>query len=367
MKVLWLTFIPSPYRLSFFEELGKQCELTVLFERASSKIRKNNWDDYQFRGFEGKILLGLTIGGYDRLCPGVVKYLNRKYDRIVISNPTSPTGILAAGVLRAKGIPYMIESDGAFPTGRKGGIRQSIKRFVMKPAAICFSTAELHDRYYGECGVSMDCIRRYPFTSLGEADIEDGCRLSQVEKSSLKNQLGMGEEVVILAVGQFVPRKGFDILLEAMRYLPKYVGLYMIGDVPPEEYCRFVQDHHLDHVHFIGFQSKKGIAKYYAAADLFVLPTREDIWGLVINEAMAYGLPVITTDRCIAGLELVRNGENGYIVPVGDAKQLAARIQDVLKNPNLRETMGQRSLEIIKTYTFENMCKVHMDVFSNGE
>lgn len=52
------------------------------------------------------------------------------------------------------------------------------------------------------------------------------------------------------------------------------------------------------------------------AADIFVHPTREDIWGLVVNEAMAKGLPVITTDRCVAGLELIKNESVGRIVPV---------------------------------------------------
>ena len=63
------------------------------------------------------------------------------------------------------------------------------------------------------------------------------------------------------------------------------------------------------------------------AADAFVLPTREDIWGLVINEAMAYGLPVVTTDRCNAGLELIKNNVNGYVVHVDDKGELAKKLQ----------------------------------------
>ena len=84
--------------------------------------------------------------------------------------------------------------------------------------------------------------------------------------------------------------------------------------------------------------------------------------GLVINEAMAYGLPVITTDRCVAGLELVKEGANGYIVPTEDAHSLAEAIEKVLCS-DLRK-MGESSLEKIRPYTIENMVKVHIDVFS---
>ena len=171
MKVLWLTFIPSPYRCRFFEMLGGKCELTVLFERATSNLRGNNWDDFHFEGYNGKILPGVTIGGHDRFCPSVRKYLlDKSYDRIVISNPTSPTGIYAAAVLKAHGIKYMVESDGAFPSGTSG-IKAKLKSFVMADAEVCFSTAKTHDEYYMESGVKKENLRRYPFTSIGEEDI----------------------------------------------------------------------------------------------------------------------------------------------------------------------------------------------------
>lgn len=89
----------------------------------------------------------------------------------------------------------------------------------------------------------------------------------------------------------------------------------------------------LTNVHFIDFMPKKELADYYRAADIFVLPTREDIWGLVINEAMAYGLPVVTTEKCVAGVEMVCEGHNGYIVPVENTDALKKAILKTLKSP----------------------------------
>lgn len=365
MKVLWLTFIPSPYRCAFFEELGKKCELTVLFERASSNIRGNVWDDFNFEGYEGKILPGVTIGGHDRFCPKVRKYLlDRSFDKIIISNPTSPTGIYAAAVLKAHGIKYMVESDGAFPSGA-GGIKSKIKKFVMADAEVCFSTADTHDEYYMESGVKEENLRRYPFTSIGEKDIENTQKLiSESSKEELKKRLGMTEEKIILSVGQFVPRKGYDILFEAVKSFDENIGVYIIGGTPTEEYLEFVEKHNLENIHFEGFKKKDELAEYYAASDIFVLPTREDIWGLVINEAMVFGLPIVTTDRCVAGLELIENGKNGYIVPVENSEELYKKINALLTLDDEKYgEMQKNAVEKIKQYTYEKMAEAHMSVF----
>ena len=99
--------------------------------------------------------------------------------------------------------------------------------------------------------------------------------------------------------------------------------------------------------------------------DEIVFPTREDVWGLVINEAMAYGLPIITTDKCIAGLELIKNGENGYIVPVEDENILYEQMNKLILDEALRKKMGENSLKKIHEYTFETMAKVHMDFLND--
>ena len=114
-------------------------------------------------------------------------------------------------------------------------------------------------------------------------------------------------------------------------------------------------------MHFVDFQTSDVLKKYYMAADLFVLPTRLDIWGLVINEAMAHGLPVITTDTCAAGVELVNEG-NGIIIPSEDISALNESIIKIISDNDLRLKMSQKALLKIKEYTIENMVKVHLKV-----
>lgn len=360
MKVLFITTIPSPYRVSFFNELGKLTKLTVLFEKSGSDERDESWSKYRFESFNGIIMKGKAISVNTAFCPSVVKYLKKKWERIVVCDVYTPTGMLAIQYMKLHKIPYCIEGDGGFAKSGKG-LKENIKNHFIKGAAGYFSTSDAHDQYYLTYGAKKNRIYRYPFTSIGSMDIIDHV-YSIEEKQQLKKKLNIPEKKCVITVGQFIPRKGFDVLLKAARHMSKEIGFYFIGGKPTQEYIELAKD--LDNIHFIGFKRKDELKQYYLAADVFVLPTREDIWGLVINEAMACGLPVITTDKCIAGLELVRDGENGFIVPVNSSKATANRIMDCFKGDNLQE-FGSNSLIKIKDYTFEKMAERHMEVLSN--
>ncbi len=356
MKILWLTNIPSPYRVDFFNELGKYCDLTVLFEKKASDERDDSWKAFNADNFQEVYLKGKSIGVAEAFCPGVIKFLNCAYDHIVVTNFSDLTGMFAIAVLRAKKIPYIIESDGGF-AGTGCGVKERIKRWLLSGAKLYFSTAIEHDKYYLTYGAKPEEIVRYPFTSLHKEDILTK-PVSHLEKIALREKLGMKEEKIILSVGQFIHRKGYDILFKALCKLDSSIGCYILGGKPTEEYVQMIKELNLTNVHFIDFKLKNELNEYYRAADLFVHPTREDIWGLVINEAMAQGLPIVTTERCVAGLELIKNAFVGCIVPVEDVEKLAEAIEEEVKNIS-----NERSCAILQTiqgYTVEQMADIHM-------
>ena len=361
MKVLFLTNIPSPYRVDFFNELGKMCELTVVFERNSSSERDDSWKKYATEHFKPVVLKGIKRGVANAICPGIIKHLQKgKYDHIIVTNFTSFTGMLAIFWMRMRKMPYWLESDGGFAKNG-AGFKETLKKYFIKGAAGYFSTGVEHDKYYRQYGADDALIQRYPFTSVYKKDILNS-PISRNEKLEIRKNLGIYEEKVLIAVGQFIPRKGFDILIDALMKLPSDVGCYIIGGQPTQEYLDQVKKNQLANVHFVGFQPKHVLNEYYLAADLFVHPTREDIWGLVVNEAMAKGLPVITTDRCIAGLELIQEPFAGEIIPVGDATILAEAIERALKR--IDTVSSQEILNVIQSYCFEEMAKRHIDVLT---
>lgn len=364
MKVLFLTNVPSPYRVNFFNELGKYCDLTVVFEKKTSTERDKSWQNYTFENFKGVFLKGVSISTDSAFCFGLKKIIKKgNFDRIICANFSSPTGMRAISYMRRKKIPYFLESDGGVAKNGKG-FKEKIKKHFISGANGYFSTSKKHDGYYKAYGADAECIYRYPFTSLWKRDLcEDA--IPQEEKMALRKKLDIQEEKVVISVGRFSYLngygKGYDVLLKTAKQMDKNVGWYIIGGEPTEEFAKMKADLGLNNVHFVKFLDKEHLKEYYKAADVFALMTVGEAWGLVINEAMACALPIITTDKCIAGMELVQEGENGYILPVGDEIGLKEKLQTIFEGDRLQ--MGKNSLEIIQDYTIENMAKTHLDVF----
>ena len=128
MKLLFITNVPSPYRVDFFNELGKLCELTVLFEKATYSERDDSWKNYRFENFEGIFLNGISINTDTAFSFGVIKYIkDKRFDNIICANVSSPTGMIAIQYMKLHKIPYYIEGDGGFAKNGKG-IKERIKK-----------------------------------------------------------------------------------------------------------------------------------------------------------------------------------------------------------------------------------------------
>jgi len=361
-KILFLTTYAAPYRVAFFDELGKSAEVTVLFSdrKENQTHRAKEWfveGKGHFRAVQLEKCVFSRNGKH--LCVDVLDWLKQPWDEIILCGYSCPTVMLSMAYLHLRRIPFWMEVDGGL-IRQDSGLKYAFKKLLVSSASGWLSSGRATTEYLVHYGAKRDAVREYPFSSLHETDLLTAVPSAE-EKLALRRELGLEDGKMILSIGQFIHRKGFDVLLQAASLLEPGVTIHIVGGTPTQEYLDMCKELGLTNICFDGFMKKETLIRYYQAADLFVLPTREDIWGLVINEAMAYGLSVITTDRCVAGLDLVENGVNGYIVPVGDAQTLAEKINTAL-NSDLN-AMGKASLSRIGGYTIENMAKVHMDIF----
>jgi len=161
-----------------------------------------------------------------------------------------------------------------------------------------------------------------------------------------------------LFAGRLVPEKGiFDLLLAYAALaseLRKEIGLVFVGDGAARsallERAAAIRP---GSIHLAGFAQREHLAAYYALADVLVFPTHTDPWGLVVNEAMACGLPVISSDAAGCVADLIENGRNGRVVSAGDVGQLASAMDELARSAELRSLMGQRSRERIEQYSPE--------------
>lgn len=357
-KVLFLTNIPSPYRMMFFNELGKQCDLTVVFEGLKATDRDIRWKYEKAENFRSIYLKGIRTKSDQFFCPGIIKILRKKFDYVIVGGYSTPTGMLAIEYMRLTRKAFFIEADGGL-IYNDNSLKLRLKRHFISAASGWLSSGKATTEYFVHYGADVERIYTYPFTSLREEEILDGVPTVE-EKKELRKLLGLAEKNVVISVGRFIECKGFDILMHAATKLDKGINIYIIGDKPQPEYLKYKEENLLCNVHFIDFMSKNELLKYYQAADVFVLPTRGDVWGLVINEAMANGLPIVTTNRCVAGLELVEDAMNGFIVQVDNVDELKSSIEKVLNQDTV--WMGENSLHRIQKYTIENMASEHIRI-----
>lgn len=364
MKVIYLTNLPAPYKVEFFNLLGEKCELTVLFERQNANNRNLLWASGEKRKYREVFLRGLKVGEEDALSIEVLHYLKQNCDICVIGGYSTPTSILAILYCKLMKIKYILAVDGIIENEHKS-IKDRIKSLLISNAEGYLVPGKNSKEILLTYGATSEKIYEYPFTSLKEKDINQ-LLPTNFEKTELRKQLGVPEKMIVLTVGQFIYRKGFDVLLNAIPSEAGDLGVYIIGgSIPLSEYQEIIKKRELKNIHFIEFKPKEELDKYYRAADVFVLPTREDIWGLVINEAMSKGLPIISTDRCGAALELVKPGINGWIVPIDNDNGIARCLSKIIDDNSLCKKMGNASLSIIKSYTLEEMALRYMSAFES--
>ena len=357
MRLAYVTNLPAPYRVAFLNELGRLCDLTVFYERHSAADRDLKWQGERSESCR-EIYCGDRPLGTDRSFGLDLARRIRveRFDRLLVAGYSSPAVMALIMDCRRRGVPYYVQYDGGFDKGK--GLKNVLKKMLLRPAAGHFTSSDVHMAYLRSLGIEPERIWKYPFTSLTEADIL-AAPTTDDSRAALRSALGMTEPRIVLAVGQFIHRKGFDVLLEAARQMKvKDVGFYLVGGQASAEYTEFCEVNGLPNVHFTGFRTKEELSDWYKAADIFCLPTRYDIWGLVVDEALANALPVVTTTACGAGLELVHEGVNGALVPPEDPDALRAAIERILEGD--LEQMRLQALAAVRGRTVKAMADAHM-------
>ena len=198
-------------------------------------------------------------------------------------------------------------------------------------------------------------------------DIGEIQNIRQKNKQNLIQELGINSQLINLVfVGQIYPTKGVIFLIEAVgKIAPKFPGimLYLIGDHVIEEY-KFYKDDIMQLVHSRGLDGKVVFTGWRPDAleivslmDILIHPSLSEGFGRAVLEGMAFGKPVIATR--VGGLrELIRDGENGFLVNPKDVDALTNRIEILIESKDLREQMGNAAEKtVFEGYRIEEKIK----------
>ncbi len=398
-KAVFITNIPSPYRVDFFVYLQKnfpEYEFHVIFSGAGMENRQ--WS-VELQELENAVFLkSRTIvirkrydDRYVFLPVGVEKTLAAIRPDMVFAMEYNPTILRAVHWCVRHHVPFVSWTDGTLYSERNiGRVQRLSRRYIIKRASafVASSTASREAQtaygadpkkcflsYLRNIGRVQRLSRRYIIkrasafvassTASREAQTAYGadpkkCFLSyltvDIEKYLAKKDSYGARQMIY--VGSLIQRKGLDLLLPALAETAEDIRLVIVGEGQEKQaLCEQMEKLGIsDRVEWKGFVEGEALRKLYRASDVFVLPTREDCFGLVILEAMCASLPVISSKYADGARDLLAEGENGYMVDPEDTKAFAKTIDGIFAEGRLAQ-MGACSYERAQQFSFARVAE----------
>lgn len=353
-KLLILSIYPAPYRVEVVAGFHEYFDTQVFFEKSIGDSREAEW----FK--KGNYYTLDNIKGSNAFRENKKKLKN--FDAVMLYDYSTKCALKLIFSCILKNIPYVINADGVMFTKHGNILKDIIKRIIISKAAGCFASGNLAKNYFMKYGAKEKNIYLHTFSTLHSNDIEK-FPVSLETKNKIRAELGFEQsKFIAIAVGRFIPLKRYAELITAWANMPENYLLLLIGGGEEENnYRQIIEKLHIQNVHIEGFHPQEELKRFYSASDVFVHPTSYDVWGLVVNEAMSVGLPAIVSDHCVAGLELIKDGENGCLIHMGDDKRLCDKVKNLHDNPEFYKQMSRNSLSTITEYTIENMTSVHIE------
>ena len=371
MNVWLLTNAPSPYQLELLAAVADSpdVDLHVSYMRGDSVQLQGQAPP---EGSSIRVMRGIGPHSWRdevRLHPVALRECAfGRYDCYVLSGLwTSVTFLACAVVLWLRRRPWVLWLERPHPGPAATGWRRKCSRggllrwmgdrvrsflLVRCSAVLCTGTAA-RDAY-----AALGVLRRKLFVLPYCCDTRRFEAADPERVAAVRRRYDLTGRTVLLFSGQMIERKGVDTLIEAFTRIARLrtdVALLLLGDGPQRmDYEGMVPGELRSRVHFAGLVPQGELPEHFAASDLFVFPSRHDGWGVVINEACAAALPVITTRQTGAAYDLVEDGRSGFVLEHDDVDGFADRLLRLIDDPALREKLAQRSQELVAPFSAEN-------------
>lgn len=292
--------------------------------------------------------------------PDIVRALTKgQYEVLWLHGYNYAVHVLAAATMRFRGLPIMFREDQTLLHPR-GVIKAAAKEIALR--ALFTGSYGLYvgsesKRWFEHYGVPRDRLFAVPYGLDNERLRRAHAELAP-DRVELRRSFGLPEDQpLFLTVSRLIAKKQPLAVLEAFRRTRERVAcsLLIVGSGELEEAirheiaCRAIPD-----VALVGVLGQSEIPRAYSCADAFVLfSAYNETWGVVVSEAMNFGLPVLVSDKVGSGTDLVQEGRNGYVVAAEDVESLSARMLRLAEDPELRERLGRTSLEVIAEWDLE--------------
>jgi glycosyltransferase involved in cell wall biosynthesis len=318
---------PTPYRAPLFDRVASRPEIELTVVYAARTVAGRTWTvepRHRHVFLRGLGLPARRLLRHDYpVTPGILRVLREsRPDVVAVTGWSTFPSQAAIAWCRARQIPYVLLVE-SHDVGPRSGWRRALKDAVVPPivrsAAGVLAVGTLARESMIARGAAPGRVRVFANT----IDVERW--IARADTTRRAPRTG----VFVLSVGRAVPEKGFDVLEQACEQAG--VALEIVS----------------------GGLTEDELAPRYVNADVFALLSRYEPWGVVVNEAAATGLPLVLSDRVGAARDLLRDGENGFLVPAEDVDAAAKALRELAADPEKRRRFGERSRELARAWGYE--------------
>jgi glycosyltransferase involved in cell wall biosynthesis len=341
-----LTSHPIQYQAPWFRALAGRCELQVFFAHRQTAAGQGqagfgvafDWDVDLLSGYPHRFLNNVSprpgadyYAGCDT--PEIADIIAREqFDAFIVSGWYLKSYRQAMAACRASGTPVLVRGDSQLCTPRPWFKRLAMEftqRRLLRQFDGFLTVGQRNREYLEHFGAAPDRIFFAPHF-VDNDWFAARAAASRPGREATRKSWGAGESALVaLFTGKFIGKKRpLDLVLAAAQVrdsgteiLPVFVGAGELTQAIRETAGRLKVP-----VYFAGFKNQSELPGCYAAADTLVLPSESETWGLVVNEAMACGLPAVVSDAVGCAPDLIDEGQTGYTFPMGDPERLAARL-----------------------------------------
>ncbi len=290
---------------------------------------------------------------------GVAGVLDRyNFDALVLHGIYDSVAIWKAiWWCRRRGRPYLLRCDGSITKelnkpGRRR-LRRALARWNIRRAAALLTIGTQNREYYRFLGGEEAQMFMAPW-EIDYPELEGYLATARPRREELRAAFGVGDRLVISTIGRLTPEKALEDAIAAVTRLVEAglpATLLVAGDGPfrsqVEAWARLAP---AGAVRLLGNLPRPGVVELLVSSDIFVMPSRAEAWGLVINEAALAGLPIVASDAVGAGPDLISAKRSGFIYPAGDVAQLCEALRRLAERRDLRESMGRASREVLDSW-----------------
>jgi glycosyltransferase involved in cell wall biosynthesis len=378
VRLAYLVTHPIQYQVPLLKQIAKinNIDLHVFFQSDLSTReyadpgfgRKIQWDVPLLDGYSFEFLP--SLGKADRIdkwrpfSRGLGRRVTGKFDVCWAHGVGRPYNLVAITTALALGIKVLIRDEVNEQSGPRTVALEKFKgvvfRFLYRAGTQFLAIGSRNRDYYMQHGVPPTHIHDVPYCVDNEY-FQERVATASLEREAFRQSLGLdADRRIILFASKFTSRKRPGLLIDAFERIASRLKaaslpyLLMVGDGQLRTQLeQRVTSAGLHQIRFLGFKNQSELPAFFDLCDVFVLPSVNEPWGLIVNEAMNAGRAIIVSDKVGCASDLVKNGQNGYVVPADDSEALAGTLAQAICDPARLKAMGERSKQTIDRWSFD--------------